>query len=401
MNSKYLNIILALLIYLPTCIFVPLSLYFVLFAIVIYLNLDFLKSYFVELTKFKVVDKNFTFIIILSVLAFVLRLSDYQNWESIKDLYSFAYFFPFIYIIAKTLKGREGVFKFLIYFIIVEVVFSMIEYGMGVSTLFTSSKRYRVFEGYDLMYFTRTFGLSPNSSGLSFKYIYGFILLSVVNFSKTKTIIIESVFIIGSLLTFGRIALIVVFVFLFLRLFDDLFIRKKLQIIRYVPMLLLIIFFSVKPDWTLRQFTRGSTIVHDGRVNDLEILEGDKLTKIETLELTKKLGLEKIDMSGRNEIWNTFLTYSSLNIHFGNKGKKMMFGKFHAHNSFIEFLASFGIYLFVFMLFIIGRNINLDNYVYILALLTLAMGQYLIFWGVSFFDIIFYYLLFFYKKDED
>ncbi|MFK8038840.1 MAG: hypothetical protein AB8B74_11155 [Crocinitomicaceae bacterium] len=401
MNAKILNILLALLVYLPTCIFIPLNLYFVVFGIVIYLNFDFLRNYFSNLIRLKLIDKNFTYILLFSLVAFLLRLIDIESWHSTKDIYSFAYLFPLTYLIAKTLKGREDIFKYLIYFFIIEMLMSVVEYSMGINTVFSSSRRYRVFEQYDLLYFTRTFGLSPNSSGLSFKYIFGLILLGIVDFSKTKKIIIETIFIIGSILTFGRIALIVLLVFLLLRLFDELFLRKKVQIIRYLPLTLLILFFTVNPNWSVKQFTRGNTIVQNGRINDLDMLEDDKLSDLEKLELTRMLGLDKIDMSGRNEIWNTFLTYSAKNIHFGNKGKKMLFGKFHAHNSFIELLASVGIYLFVFMIFIFARNVTHNNYVFILTILALAMGQYLIFWGTSFFDIIFYYLLFFYKKNED
>jgi len=401
MNSKLLNLILALLIYLPTCIYIPLNLYFLLFAITLFINREFLKDFFVSLFKEKkIIDKNFALILLFTLFALILRLTDLPNWESIKDFYSFAYLFPLTYIIARTLKGRNDIFKYFIYFILIELTVSIIEYALGVNTLFHEYKRFRTFDSYDLLYFTRTYGLSPNSSGLSFKYIYGLILLDIVGFSKRKTIIIELLFLIGSVFTFGRIALVVVFFYLILRLLDILITKKRFELTKQIPFILIFIFFAANPTWTTKQFTRNGTIVNQSKFDEEELEEND-LTKEEMIKLTKKFGLDKLDMSGRNEIWNTFLTYSSENIQFGNKGKKLLFGRYHAHNSYIEFLASFGIYLFIFFAFIFLRNISSNNYVYLLTLGLLAMGQYLIFWGVSFFDIIFYYLIFFYKKDEN
>jgi len=404
MNSKVINIILALLIFLPTCAYVPLELYLVLIGMTVFMNRDFLKDYFVSLFKLKIKDENLTYLIVFCLIAFVYRLIDYQQWVSIKDVFSFVYLFPFTYIIAKTLKGRHDVFKYLIYFFILEVIVSLVEYYMGVSMIFSSHKNNRIYENYDLLYRTRTYGLSINSSVLSFKYIYGLILLNLVNFSKTKSILVEIVLLVGSVLTFGRIALIVVFVYLLLQLIDSLFVRKNFDFKRQTPFLLIVLFFSVNPNWSYRQFTRNNIEVHSNRIgsNDLEVLQDNTESNMyETLDLTKEIGLDKIDMSGRNEIWNAFLTFSVENFQMENKGKKLMIGKYHAHNSFLEFFASFGVYMFLFILFIFARNINKDNYVYILALGLLGLGQYLFFWGVSIFDILIYYLVFFYKKNEN
>lgn len=399
MNSKIVNIILALLIFLPTCAYIPLYLYLVLFIVCIYLNYSFLKDFTLNLFKGRLIDKNFGLLIIFSLMAFVFRLSDYPKWESVKDIYSFAYLFPFTYLVARSLKGRNDVFKYIIYFVIVEVLFSILEYAIGVSTVFIFHKNCRIFESYELLYNTRTYGLGVNSSLLSFKYIFCLIFLGIVKFSKTRATIIEILLLIGSVLTFGRIALVVVFFFLLLRLIDSVFVKKNFKILNQVPFILLLLFFSVNPNWTLKQFSRNSITVTNSRISTDEL--GDNgLTAEETFRLTRELGLDKIDMSGRNEIWNTFLTYSSKHLVVGSKGKKMIFGKYHAHNSFIELLASFGIFMFLLMMFIILKNITINNYVFIFTIGLLSIGQYLVFWGMSIFDVLFYYLIFFYKKNE-
>jgi len=400
MNQKYLNIILALLIYLPTCAFVPLYLYLVLIAVCIYLNLGFLQRFASNLFKGKIIDKNFAFLLLFAFITFIYRIVDLENWESIKDIYSFGYLFPFTYIIARSIKGREVILKYILYFILIEVAVSVIQYAFGVNTFYTSLRRYRVFESYDMLYFTRTFGLGANSSLLSFKYIFGLILLGVIKLPQRTSIVFELVLLIGSIITFGRIALIVVFFFLLLRLIDSIFIKKNFNLVNQIPFILIVLFFAVNPTWTYNQFTRNDTVVSLGRI-DIDELEENDIQDGETIAFTHEFGLNKIDMSGRNEIWNTFSTYISENPQFGNKGKKVMFGRYHAHNSFLELLASYGIYMFLFMLFIIFRNMSINNYVLIFTLGLLSFGQYLVFWGVSIFDILFYYLIFFYKKDEN
>ncbi len=116
-----------------------------------------------------------------------------------------------------------------------------------------------------------------------------------------------------------------------------------------------------------------------------------------SFELTEKLGIGKINMAGRNDIWNTFVKFGIKHFVVGNRAKKFMIGEVHAHNSFIEVFASFGLFMFAFLMYIILSALNKQNWLLIGTLCVLAAGQYLIFWGISFYDVIFYALLFFYQ----
>ena len=128
MKEKILYLILALLIYLPTCAYVPLSTYLVLILISIFLVKDFLLEFWKGLLSKKIIDKNFAVLLFVALFAMILRLVDYSNWESINDFYSFAYFFPFTYLVAKSLIGRTEVFKYIVLLVAIEVVLGIIQY---------------------------------------------------------------------------------------------------------------------------------------------------------------------------------------------------------------------------------------------------------------------------------
>ena len=134
MDSKVINVILALLIFLPTCIYIPIEFYFLLIGLTVYLNRTFIKEYLLSLFKFKVIDKNFSFLILFSFIALLFRLIDYQNWESIRGIYSFAYLFPFTYIIARSVN--KEVLKYIVYLLVIESAVSILQYILGVNTFF-------------------------------------------------------------------------------------------------------------------------------------------------------------------------------------------------------------------------------------------------------------------------
>ena len=403
LNKEVLNnAVLALLIYLPTCAFIPLWLYLVLIAYCLYLNFDFLKEYITQLLKFKVIDKPFTALIGFAIVAMVLRLVDSSNWESSKDFYSYAYLFPFTYLVARTIHFRQDIFTYIIYFTIVESLFGIVEYLFGTSTFFVSLDSYFEFESYELLYDTRVFGLSANSSGLSSKYLMGLILISISSFKTSKKIILEIIILSSSVLTFGRIALVAIVFLYFLKFINSFFIKKNIKIEDFVSILLFVLFFAVNPSWTKSQFSRnGRVTINEKEKNEFN-LKANELNKagnkIRYYNYTNVIGMDKLEMSGRHGIWNSYMNFIADNPIFGNMAKKHMLGSVHAHNSYLQLLSSFGIFLFFGIIILFSRYIIWDNYLYVLAIMVLSLGQYVIFWGISIYDIIFYYLIFFYKN---
>ncbi|MGV6860638.1 MAG: hypothetical protein ACWA41_02650 [Putridiphycobacter sp.] len=388
-----LNIIIALLMYLPTLAFMPSWLYLLLIPIALVLNQNFILDFLKAIRQFKLADKYFAFFLLFALIALIFRLVDYPNWHSIKDFYSFAFLFPFTYLVAKMVANRPTIFKYIVYFVIVESIFGMIQYAFGVNSFFSSLKLYREFESYDMLYYTRIFGLSANSSGLTIKLIFGLLLLHKLDWSENWKKGVELLFLFTSIIAFGRIALIVVFVYFFLRLFDEIFIRKTFKFKTYIPFLIFFAVFAVNPVWTKNQFTRNEM-----KVSDHSTFEGEEIEEeIEEIDMSllEELGLANVNMSGRTHIWLAYTTYGTKHYAMGYKGKKFMLGHVHAHNSYLEMYASFGAFMLLAIMVIIFSKINKSNFVIVGSILVLAFGQYIIFWGISIYDILFYSILFF------
>src|SRR5690606_6981383 len=87
---------------------------------------------------------------------------------------------------------------------------------------------------------------------------------------------------------------------------------------------------------------------------------------------------------------------------FGNGSYKLWMNingeLFHGHNSFLQTFASHGIVIGLVFVYFVFRNMNRYNYYYLIPILTLSMFQYVIFWGVSFMDLMFFYFLFITKE---
>src|SRR5690606_32047501 len=86
------------------------------------------------------------------------------------------------------------------------------------------------------------------------------------------------------------------------------------------------------------------------------------------------------------------------NPFFGNGSYKLWMNIngeiFHGHNSFLQTFATNGIVIGLLFIYLIFRNLNKYNYFYIVPIIVLSLFQYVIFWGVSFMDLMFFYFLF-------
>lgn len=403
MNNKNLiiTLFLSLLLFLLTCAYVPNWFYLILIGTSIYFNIEFIKSVLFGFYKFKIIDLTFTLLLVFAFLMMILRIFDINSWNGLKDFYSYAYLFPFTYLGARTLKIYEkGVLKWLIIFIAFESLVAILQYFLGVSSFFTNLKLYREFTSYDMLYYTRVFGFSSNSSMLSLKLFIGLILLNTKVVNKSWTLVFEFLFLALSILAFGRIILIVIPIYYLIKICINLIKYKRIKTEILLPFLAFILFFSVNPSWTNKQFTRNNMSVskikevedvnHDGKITD------KNENNFNNSELTDIVGISDINMSGRNKIWNHYFNNIESNIFFGNYGKKYLINdKTHAHNSYLQILSSFGIIFTIFLLAVFILRINYENFYIVIPIFLVSLGQYFVFWGISFFDVIFYYFLFF------
>jgi len=352
---------LGLLLYLSTIAYIP---HITIFFAFIYLIISNYKS-----RKYKFPMNNDVYIIIIIILLSILnRLIHIENIQSLKDSIPYIILLLPTYYIAINIK--EKALFILINLIFIEAIVVILEFYFGVSTFFTSLAGYQVFEENALMYFTRPLGLSENSSDVASKLLIGILLIS---FLKQKRYVIYLPFLIMALvLTFNRTALIALSVFYIFIYFDFITSKIKEYKILFIKVLSIIIVISISV-YIIKVF--GHNIFMQFTRNN-----------------------SGIELSGRSMIWHTFIEFIKSHILFGNGSYKLFIPYYegrmaHAHNSFLELLATNGIIIFILYIFLITKDINKDNLKYVITLFLVSMGQYIIFWGISLEDIMLFYFL--------
>jgi hypothetical protein len=111
-------------------------------------------------------------------------------------------------------------------------------------------------------------------------------------------------------------------------------------------------------------------------------------------QLTRGRG--NVDVSGRDLIWAVYFQNIGEALFFGNSGLKNYlfipaYGYMHAHNSLIMSLYVYGVIPLIVVFFPIAILIFIRPTLIIVLspLVIYSMGQFFLFWGASFSDIIF------------
>ena len=310
-------------------------------------------------------------ILVLSSINYFFGFHE-TRW-SVNTIHFTLLFIPTL-IIAQFL--RESDIRILLYCIAFECFISCVEFGLGVNTIFFWSPKFTQFQQNDLLYFSRPFGLSANSSVLAFKAFIGLLLLYTYSFKantrKTLTIVLLATVII----TFARtvsIALIVLFAILSVEYF---FSKEKRSRTHWFVFGLLLFMVSIAS-------IGGIVYYYD----------------VIVAQFTRNTGT--LEMSGREAIWPFFSNFVSEHFWIGNGSVKVWFDKYHAHNSFLQLLANHGIAIASAYFILIIWNLKRRNAKAIIPILIYSIAQYGIFWGVSLMDIVFFHFLLSYSPTEE
>jgi O-antigen ligase len=286
------------------------------------------------------------------------------------ELYTPSFFPQFIllpltlFIATQFNKQDARVLTFMVAF---EVGIAVLEYFAGVSTFFTGLKNYETFADSELMYFHRPLGLSANSSILAVKCLLALLLIDF--FNRYQSLIDKALWLIllvGVYLTFGRTVFLSLLVFFGFKTYHW-YKSKKSAVVWFYAVFGAVIVFVFAVDFLIEH---QETLVN---------------------QLTRNT--KKVDLSGREKVWPFYLMFIKENLWFGNGSYKIWFGLYHAHNSFLQIIATNGIVISLLYFGLIATFINTKNLVYILTILVYSIFQYAIFWGVSITDIIFFFFL--------
>lgn len=305
-------------------------------------------------------------IMLLSAINFIYGSVALTDFGVERRPYFLAYLFA--YILATQLKPND--LRRVALLIIVEGIIVFVEAFMGVNTLFTAHTEYMGDLDFGVIYAIRPFGLSDGTNSMGGKLLVAIVLLDYFEppswFKSTARMVLFSALII----TFSRTAIFAAL------LHYAIFFAKSSEVKNKLTKLAMVIFLIGLIQYIL---------------SDLpwEIL-------LDQLNRGKQDG---VDLSYRDVIWGDCLKFIASHPFFGNGSSRYYvwlsdYGVFeHAHNSFLHLFATNGILIGSVMMSWILYKHNSFNVSLTIPIMAFSLGQYGIFWGISFIDIIFLFLI--------
>jgi hypothetical protein len=276
------------------------------------------------------------------------------------------------YLIALSLSPDN--LKVLVYFTLFECLIGYLEFAMGVKTFFTGIETYSEIDGDSgLLYFRSVYGLSNNSSAFTDKIFLAYLLTYWIDLKGKKVIGLRLLFLGGILIGFNRTCMVSI-AFFHAAQFSPTIFKAVVQAFRLRMRKALFYYLST-----------GILLI--GLIFYVVIVNADVVIN----QLTRKT--QTIELSGRDEIWAKFFQFIGDHLILGNGSFKYVVDYHHtyahAHNSFLEVMATHGLIIFIFHIVLILLNIKKSNFIYVMTLLVFSVAQYGIFWGISITDIIF------------
>lgn len=348
---------LGILLYLPNIYFVPHYCYLLAFI------------YMYKREKKPLLPNNMNTVIIFSIVfvSLLIRLLCSSKIDKVSDLLPWFVLIPVTYYISLHLNKKD--LKVLLILAALETVIVVLEFIKGVPSFFINDEfpATSVF----MLYFNRPYGLGNNSSGIAFTILFSFYILEILkpSINKYARIFLYTLFSIGMLITFNRTAILSFLMFNILLFISKLASSNRKAIAVKLTLIAGVIIIAIQQlGVLLTQFTRDSG---------------------------------EVDLSGRDVLWKMYLDFISEHFLLGNGTFKYLLNIndkiYHAHNSYLQILATSGIFILVLYMIFIFKNINRYNICFLLPILVASLTQNLIFWGISTAEV---YLFFFLCNPE-
>lgn len=285
---------------------------------------------------------------------------------------SFLEFLPYSFLILVTIQlaknTDERVLLVFVCCLIVEVFVGIYQKMNGIVSFYDISKE--LVEGDGMLYNTKVFGLSTNSSGFAAKVFLALMIYQYYDFNKKiSPYFFYSVIIIGLLLSFNRSVILGAATFSFITLLQNKK-KRRMAILLFlgVPVLLYLIFQDDLVELVMKQFLRGHEDIASAGFSEREI------------------------------IFPYFVDFISNHLWLGNNSYKLLIDMgdgriLHAHNSYLQTLATNGIIISLLYCYLIFHKMTLKNMKFILPFLIISITQTFILWGISLADLVLYAIL--------
>lgn len=285
---------------------------------------------------------------------------------------SFLEYLPYSFLILVTIQLAKNIDeRVLLVFVcclIVDVFVGIYQKMNGIVSFYDVSKE--LVEGNGMLYNTRVFGLSTNSSGFAAKVFLALMIYQYFDFNKKiSPYFFYPVVIIGLLLSFNRSVILGTVAFSLITLLQN---KKKrgMAILLFLGVLVLLylIFQDDLVELIMKQFLRGHEDIASAGFSEREI------------------------------IYPYFVDFISNHLWLGNHSYKLLIDMgdgriLHAHNSYLQTLATNGIIISLFYCYLIFHKMTFKNMKFILPFLIISITQTFILWGISLADLVFYAIL--------
>ena len=357
-----------LLIYLPTTAYFPQFFFLVAFFYVLIRDRKLLLASFTEFRNKPKHPVNWNFLIIVLIILFS-TINRLIHWDTFSGMDGFFPYFILLiptYVIAISFRKSDA--KLLVGLVALESVIVILEGFYGVSTFDSSLAGFVEFSEGDLAYFQRPLGISLASSHIASKLFMAWLLIDFFKFKNKLWWAVKALLLVAIVLTFNRSVLLSLSVYLVL-FYAVSFFTLKYKLENAVVGLIagIVGFFGI----VIALIIKGASIIN---------------------QVTRNTG--KIELTGREYLWKDFGEFILEHLVYGNNSVKLWMDGYHAHNSYIEVIATNGVFIALLYFILIYRNIKLSNWVFVMPILIFGITQYAFFWGISLTDILFWVILF-------
>jgi len=315
----------------------------------------------------KRLDKNLVLLFVIVGLSAINRYLLYPS--SLSGLEFVPDFILIIVVYYLSTSLTLSSLKILVLLFSVEILVGVFEYAANIRSIFGYGAEYlNLEEASSFLYYRIAYGLSGNSSVLGQKALMLILLTCYL-----KPIVKGRIFglglilgAVGLLISFNRTSIIAATLFGVLTYFRMLrggrarSVDKVILLVSGVVGVCILVIFS---DAIINQLFRGRSV---------DLLSGE------------------VDLSGRTLIWAAYVDFVRDHIFWGNHSIKYFVDHFghvaHAHNSYLQYCATNGIFIFSIMMFIIVRKVSKENYHFVVPVMVYSLTQYGIFWSFSLLD---------------
>ena len=394
------------------------------FAIILF-NLKRLYNFRVNFSKNKTVRNYIVLIIIYVSASYTNKLINGHPTISLKDYYASFLLFPLLLFTASLLEFKK-VFKYFMYWVVLECLIAFTEYSFGVRSFFIENVA-SINKSSDFLYDHRVNGLSISSSVFALKLLVAVISIEFIRLNNWFKNLLKTILFIGILFSFNRALIISLLLFWFIlfayHLFKKFelknFISKGTNLILFAGVFIVFANHNILVEMKKKnpekkqlelKFKNETTALSFADISEAprtlyypQMKVGNELDTTAVLNKLFYSSTKGINTSGRTLIWMNYIQFIGEHKWFGFGSDKLLFKAIdqdekklkliHAHNSFLQLLASNGIiisFLFLGILFFIWTKKNL---LLLIPILLYSCFQYGIFWGFSLLDVFFFSIL--------